>query len=88
MNTVPKPCLSYYVYDGDTVVSSGDLDVTWENLREYRQSELERTDVWALKDRTMSQAKKDYRIFLRDMPSSFATASEAVRAWNQYEVPE
>lgn len=87
MNTVPTPCLTYTVYDGDTITESGELEVTWDNVREYRALELERTDVWALQDRIMSQEQKDYREFLRNMPESFATANEAVRAWDQYEVP-
>ena len=52
-------------------------EVTWDELRESRNNELKDTDWWALKDLTMSQAKKDYRTFLRDMPSTYSTANEA-----------
>ena len=38
-------------------------------LRAKRNSLLIETDVWALTDRTMSQAQKDYRQELRDLPS-------------------
>ena len=50
--------------------------------------ELKDTDWWALKDLTMSQAKKDYRKFLRDMPANYETANEAADAWAAYEIPE
>lgn len=63
-------------------------DVTWDDLRESRNNELRDTDWWALKDLTMSQAKKDYRTFLRDMPSTYSTANEAADAWSAYEIPE
>jgi hypothetical protein len=41
-----------------------------------------------LKDLTMSQAKKDYRTFLRNMPESYDTPQEALTAWIEYEKPE
>ena len=71
-------------YDGVTTK----FDVTWEDIRHGRDLELKRTDFWALKDMTMSQAKKDYRKFLRDMPSTYATANDASDAWTAYEIPE
>jgi len=64
------------------------IDVEWEQVRAARDLELKRTDFWALKDLTMSQAKKDYRKFLRDMPSNYESANDAVDAWSAYEVPE
>ena len=63
-------------------------DVSWDELRENRNNELKDTDWWALKDLTMSQAKKDYRTFLRDMPSNYSTANEAADAWSAYDIPE
>ncbi len=63
-------------------------EVTWDHLRAMRNEELKDTDWWALKDLTMSQAKKDYRTFLRDMPSTYSTANEAADAWSAYEIPE
>lgn len=64
------------------------FDVTWEDVRQCRDLELKRTDFWALKDLTMSQAKKNYRKFLRDMPANYETANEAADAWAAYEIPE
>lgn len=39
-------------------------------LREERDRKLAETDWWAGKDVTMSQARKDYRQALRDLPST------------------
>lgn len=41
--------------------------MSWEEVRSIRNHCLEITDWWALKDLTMSQAKKDYRQSLRDI---------------------
>jgi len=40
---------------------------TAEQLRYLRDSSLEKTDVWALSDRTMSDAQTAYRQALRDV---------------------
>ena len=39
-------------------------------LREERDRKLSETDWWVLPDRTASQAQKDYRKALRDLPST------------------
>ena len=39
-------------------------------LREERNKKLSETDWWVLPDRTTSQAQKDYRQALRDLPST------------------
>ena len=39
-------------------------------LRRERNRRLQETDWWAGKDVTMSQARKDYRQALRDLPST------------------
>ena len=64
------------------------LEVSWEEVRILRNQELSQTDWWALKDLTMSQAKKDYRTFLRDLPQNYETANDAADAWAEYEKPE
>jgi len=76
------------IFDGETVVESKVLDVNWNQVRNARDQELVNTDWWALKDLTMSQAKKDYRIFLRDLPQNYASANEAADAWAAYVKPE
>ena len=51
--------------------SSSDIQAGhWANLRLDRNSSLAATDVWALSDRTMSDAQKKYRQDLRDLPAN------------------
>jgi hypothetical protein len=69
-------------------VHTGEVDVDWMFLRRQRNKELARTDYWALKDLTMSQDKKDYRIFLRNLPQNFVSANDACDAWAAYDIPE
>ncbi len=75
-------------YDGETIISTVEINYSWEQVRQFRDAELVRTDYWALKDLTMSQAKKDYRIFLRDLPQNYESANAACDAWNEYDIPE
>ena len=72
----------------ESVLPSGEIGYSWINVRYARDAELAATDYWALKDLVMSQAKKDYRIFLRDLPQNYEHAADAVAAWNAYEMPE
>lgn len=76
------------IYDGDTVVETIQKDITWSILRDERDRELDRTDWRAVKDRTMSQAWKDYRAFLRQLPQNFESANDAADAWAAYTLPE
>ncbi len=77
-----------YESDGTTIEEEGVSPVDWIDVREHRDRELKETDFWASKDLTMSQAKKNYRAFLRDLPSNYATPQEAIDAWMAYEIPE
>jgi hypothetical protein len=83
-----------YIYAGDELVETIETDLggiesgCWKTLRKRRNEELAATDYWASKDLTMSQAKKDYRIFLRELPQNFETANEAYDALVAYEKPE
>ena len=45
-------------------------DYPMKRLREERDRKLAETDWWAGKDVTMSQARKDYRQELRDLPAT------------------
>ena len=56
-------------------------DVAWEEIRDHRDYYLEDTDWRAVKDRTMSQAWKDYRQALRDLPQDHAEANDAADNW-------
>tara|TARA_Y100000034_G_scaffold2044_1_gene2568 strand:+ start:242 stop:490 length:249 start_codon:yes stop_codon:yes gene_type:complete len=61
-------------------------DYDWDEVRAERNQELAETDWRAVKDRTMSQAWKDYRQALRDLPQNHDTANDAVDNWP--EAPE
>ena len=69
-------------------VISEPFDVDWDFVRSLRNQALKDTDWWAVKDLTMSQAKKDYRIFLRDLPQNYESANDAADDWAAYEIPE
>lgn len=75
-------------YAGSEIIEQYQEDVDWNYVRYKRDLELARTDWWAVKDLTMSQAKKDYRIFLRDLPQNYASANDAADAWAAYVIPE
>ena len=64
------------------------VDVNWDTVRHIRDLELKRTDFWALKDLTLSAPRRDYRIFLRELPQNYDTANEAADAYEAYEKPE
>jgi len=76
---------SYRVYDGPDIIDEGKHDVTWEQVRDERLLELKATDWRAVKDRTMSQAWKDYRQALRDI-TEHPDANTACDQWP--EAPE
>jgi len=76
------------IYAGSDIVEVKTRDVEWDELRKLRNQELANTDWWGVKDLTMSQAKIDYRIFLRDLPQNYESANEAVDAWAAYVIPE
>ena len=65
-----------------------DDKIDWFFVRMYRDQELKDTDWWAVKDLTMAQARKDYRLFLRDLPQNYSDPVEAWDAWVAYEIPE
>jgi len=71
----------FLIYDGSTVLEDGMREVDWAEVRGVRDNELERTDHWALKDRVMSQEKKDYRQALRDLPQNHDDANDAADNW-------
>ncbi len=75
-------------YAGSEIIEQYQEDVDWNYVRYKRDLELARTDWWAVKDLTMSQAKKDYRIFLRDLPQNYESANDAADAWAAYVIPE
>ena len=68
------------VYDGDDVVEVIYRDVSWEAVRSTRNQALDESDWRAVKDRTMSQAWKDYRQALRDI-TEHPDANTAADHW-------
>lgn len=56
---------------------TGPYEIDWYVVREKRNEALEETDWRAVKDRTMSQAWKDYRQSLRDLPQDYESANDA-----------
>lgn len=63
-----RPVRSNTVYHGTDVVEVQDIDITWVELRHWRDRELERTDYMGLKDNVLSNAWKEYRAALRALP--------------------
>ena len=76
------------IFDGDTLIETIERDVDWNTIRRARDYELKSTDWRAVKDRTMSQAWKDYRQFLRDLPQNYTEANDAADAWAETPRPE
>ena len=76
-----KPPRTHTVYFGDEVVEVRELTYDWDMLRKFRDDLLEQTDWRAVKDRTMSQAWKDYRQALRDLPQDYENANDAADNW-------
>jgi len=71
------------VYDGENVVETTQLDVTWDQVRAARNKALADSDWTAVKDRSMSQGWKDFRQALRDLPQDSPDANSAVDNWPQ-----
>ena len=71
-------------YVNDVLVEH--FDVSWDQVRSKRNQALADSDWTAVKDRTMSQAWKDYRTALRDLPQDNDTANDAADNWP--EAPE
>ena len=72
---------SYTIYRGEEIIEQGNYEVSWEEVRKMRNMQLQQTDWWAVKDLTMSQAKKDYRQALRDLPQDYESANDAADNW-------
>ena len=68
-------------YEGNEIIEEGTYDFDWDMVRKRRNSILKQTDWRAVKDRTMSQAWKDYRQALRDLPGDHAEANDAADNW-------
>lgn len=69
------------VYSGTDIIDEYEVEYEWPEVRKLRNDALKETDWWAVKDLTMSQAKKDYRQALRDLPQDFDDANDALDNW-------
>jgi len=76
-----KPSTKRTIMHGTDIIEESEIEYDWHELRMLRDAELEQTDWWALKDLSMSQAKKDHRQALRDLPQDYDDATEAARNW-------
>ena len=74
------------IYRDGELIEEREIDVEWDQIRSVRNSALRESDWRAVKDRTMSQAWKDYRQALRDLPQEHEEANDAADAWP--EAPE
>jgi len=63
------------------LIRTNTFDVTWTDVRAKRDQLLADTDWRAVNDRSISQAWKDYRTALRDLPQDHDEANEAADAW-------
>jgi len=73
---------SFEIFGPDgTLVESGMRDYSWEHVRNLRNAALKDSDWRAVKDRTMSQAWKDHRTALRDLPQEHEEANDAADNW-------
>ena len=70
-------------FENGVEIESGTYDVSWEDVRSTRNQALADSDWTAVKDRTMSQAWKDYRQALRDLPQDYESANDAADNWPQ-----
>jgi len=70
-------------YDGEDIIDEVLIDVNWNQVRTHRDTALTDSDWRAVKDRTMSQAWKDYRQALRDLPQQNESANDAADNWPQ-----
>ena len=69
------------IWEGTELLSTETIEYTWDEIRAIRDVHLEETDWRAVKDRTMSQAWKDYRQALRDLPQTYESANDAADNW-------
>ena len=68
-------------YAGSKIIEEYEINYDWDTVRSRRDSDLAKTDWRAVKDRTMSQAWKDYRQSLRDLPQDYEDANDAADNW-------
>jgi len=68
---------SWTKFEDGVEIDSGFHEVTWEEVRRYRNAALAESDWRAVKDRVLPTAWKDYRQALRDLPQNHDDANDA-----------
>ena len=76
-----KPSRQRTVFNGTDIIEVRTIDVDWDMVRQARDKALSVSDWRAVKDRTMSQAWKDYRTALRELPQNHVEANDAADSW-------
>ena len=78
-----RPVRTNTVYHGTDIIEVQDIEVTWVELRHWRNRELERTDYMALKENVLPTVWKQYRAALRALPQDHPgdNGSAAADAW-------
>jgi len=76
-----RPAATDTIYRGSEIIEVRQISYTMDQLRVFRNQALADSDWTAVKDRTMSQAWKDYRQALRDLPADYPDPSDAVDNW-------
>ena len=70
----------FRVYDGSEIIEEGEVEMTWEQVRQIRDKELADSDWRALKDVVLSTAWRDFRQALRDI-TEHPDANTAADHW-------
>ncbi len=76
-----KPSATDTIYRGSEIIEVRTITYTMDQLRVLRNQALADSDWRAMKDRTLSNAWKDYRQALRDLPQVHDSANDAVDNW-------
>ena len=74
--------------DEEGNVTQEQLPMSWNQLRQHRNNELDNSDWRFMSDQNPSEDWINYRTFLRDLPGNYEDAWSAGDAWNQYDIPE
>ena len=67
----------FRVYDGSEIIEEGEVEMTWEQVRQIRDKELAASDWRALKDVVLPNAWKEFRDLLRTLPQRFEDPNDA-----------
>tara|TARA_R110000824_G_scaffold278439_1_gene466606 strand:- start:19 stop:291 length:273 start_codon:yes stop_codon:yes gene_type:complete len=75
------------ILNGDEIISSNEIEISWVELKSVRNIYLKKTDKWYYPDRyeTLSEDFKNkinnYRHLLRELPQTYDNANDA---WDNF----